>query len=989
MSRFSPIAIVGRACVLPGALSPEELGDAVMAGRDLLSSAPAGRWSVGRDDVLCAPPGTPGVPCTGDRAWSDRGGYVSGFEDRWDPTGFQVPAAELDGLDPLFLWTLHTARAALAGCRRGDGARVEAFFGNLGFPAERMSRFAEQAWLPGLVPPAALAALGVAHAGLGAVDPRNRFMMSGPAGLLTRALGLRDALALDAACASSLYAVKLACDRLHDRQVDIALAGAVNRADDLFIHVGFCALSAMSRTGQSRPFHVDADGLVPAEGAGFLALKRLEDALADGDVVHGVIRGVGLSNDGRGRNLLAPAVEGQVRAMQAAWEVAGLDPASVGLLECHATGTPVGDKVELESLAAVFGGARELALGSLKSNLGHLVTAAGVAGIIKVTEAMRRGQRPPTLHAEQPLPQLTGGAFRPVQAAEEWPGPRRAAVSAFGFGGNNAHVVLDQLPEPGWQPAPAAVRPPPAEDEDLAVVSIGAVVGAAADAASWAARLASGEGVVRAGEGRTDAVRLALPGLRFPPNDLQGALPQQLTVLAAAREALDRLGRPLPRERTSALVGMEADPEVARFGLRWRLAGWARLWGAPAAWLQPAREGVVPELNSASVVGTMPNIPANRLNAQLDVAGPSFVLAQGERSGLAALRIAARALREGELDAAVIGAVDLSCEPAHQAAARAVLPADRQALGDAAVVLVLKRRADAEAQGDPILAVIPGRAPAAVDLRLGLDPGCTSLLPGHGHAFAAAGMVHLGAAVLSLATGARPDGGSGPARAARVEVDGEVVHLLAPPAPVALPPHALATPALTLPAHWPPITLPRLSAPRPAPRPEVALPAPAGPPVQTMAPAPSLPPVLGAPAVDLRPPLQAAAPPQVAAPPQAPSTVLSATIPAPTPHLAAGSWAPAPAATPAGLVQEQVAMLRQAHERYLADQAALHDRFLQVRQHAMFALLGAGPQAGAAAVSAPPPLAVAPPPLAVAPPPLPVAPPSLAVAPPPLAPKPV
>ena len=162
-------------------------------------------------------------------------------------------------------------------------------------------------------------------------------------------------MALDAACASSLYAIKLACDRLHDGNADLMLAGAVNAADDLCIHLGFSALNALSRTGQSRPFNANADGLVPAEGCGFVVLKRLSDAEANGDTIHGVLRGVGLSNDGRGRGMLVPSSGGQARAMSSALEMSGLAPGDISLLECHATGTRVGDGVEIESTAAVYG----------------------------------------------------------------------------------------------------------------------------------------------------------------------------------------------------------------------------------------------------------------------------------------------------------------------------------------------------------------------------------------------------------------------------------------------------------------------------------------------------------------------------------------------------------------------------------------------------------------------------------------------------------
>ncbi len=432
--RFSPIAIVGHACVLPGALDPTELITAVLEARDLLGQVPAGRWELAPERALVVPGGS-----SADRAYSDRGGYVTGFEGRFDATGFALSPAELAGLDPLFLWVLHTAREALRGANvAGDSqARTGAIFGNLSFPSDSLSRYAEQQHFPELT-----AAVGRAP-----VDPRNRFMSGLPAQVLAQALTLGgDCFALDAACASSLYAIKLACDALHDGRADRMLAGAVNRADDLFIHVGFTALGAQSPTGRSRPFHAEADGLVPGEGAGFVVLERLEDALANGRNILGVIRGAGLSNDGRGRGMLAPSAEGQVRAMRTAYEGAGIDPRSVQYVECHATGTKVGDATEIASMSEVFAGATQVRLGSLKANTGHLITVAGVAGVIKVVEAMRRGELPPTPHVDKPHPALAGTPFRVLPRREPWhaEGPRLAGVSAFGFGGNNAHVIVEE-----------------------------------------------------------------------------------------------------------------------------------------------------------------------------------------------------------------------------------------------------------------------------------------------------------------------------------------------------------------------------------------------------------------------------------------------------------------------------------------------------------------------------------------------------------------
>lgn len=739
---FAPIAIVGRSCVLPGALDPSSLYELVAAGRDLVGPAPEGRWGLGKAEILRDPRGP--AP---DGAWSDRGGYVTGFEEVWDPDGFGIGARELEGLDPLALWVLHTAREALrdSGDGRDGGAprpRTGAVLGNLGFPSEGLAAFARSVWS------------GNGSAGEGAgVDPRNRFMSGGTAALLRRALGLgAGAFCLDAACASSLYAIKLACDRLHDGEADVMLAGAVQRADDLFLHVGFTALGALSRSGRSRPFHREADGLVPAEGAAFVVLKRLADARRDGDVIHGVVRGVGLSNDGRGKGLLVPSEEGQERAIRAAYEMAGLGPEQVSLLEAHATGTPIGDAAEIRSTGAVFAGLEGVPLGSLKSNLGHLITVAGLAGLLKVLGAMKAGQRPPTLHAGEPTDALRGSPFRLVERLEPWPsdGPRVAAVSAFGFGGNDAHLVVsEEGPEIDAAAAPRGVRPA------LAVVGLGCAVAGAPDRPRFAEALFSAASLLDGkGEGSLGPVELDLEGVRFPPRDLEQTLPQQLATLRAAREALDGVA-PLPRERTGVFVGMEPDPEVARWGTRWRLAEAAREAGASAEWLKEARDAVVPVLEAAAVVGTMPNVPANRLSSQLDLGGYGFSVQAGEASGTTALALAARALRAGELNAALVGAVDLSCESVHRSAVAALCGGAASPPGDAAVVLVVKRLEDAERDGERVLALI-GDAETEADggkrgPRLELDGEASpDLAARFGHAHAASDLVHVAAAALSL-----------------------------------------------------------------------------------------------------------------------------------------------------------------------------------------------------------------------------------------------
>jgi acyl transferase domain-containing protein len=651
MPAAEPIAVIGRGCVLPGALTPATLCRNV---RDGVSS------------VATADPATGDLPL--ERQPTHRvGGFVRGFETVFDPEGFLRPANEITGLDEVFRWVLHTGREALRECGSADRflPRAGLVLGNLSYPSLGAVHWASHVWLPGRPAP----------------DPRNRFFSGLPAHFAASALGLGlGSFALDAACASSLYAIKFACDRLWSRSADLMLAGGVSHADALLLHNGFRALSAFSPTGRSRPFHRDADGLVPAEGAGMVALMRLTDARAANFPVLAVIRGVGLSNDGAAGGLLSPSGEGQERAMRQAYAAAGIDPSTVSLVECHATGTPVGDATECRSMARVFADRVDLPIGSVKSNLGHPLTAAGMAGLLKVIGAMETATLPPTLHAGEPMDALRGTMLRLVGKPEPWRGPRRAAVNAFGFGGANAHLIVDPGDDTTGAAVPAPIVASSGSRDEIAVVALSVRAGDGADTHAFQRCVLEGT----PDDGPRRAVAIDPRELRFPPADLSEALAQQVLMLDVAREAA--AGCVLPRERTAVVVGMGGDLESARHGVSWRF-------------------GPVPEpLSAARVTGTMPNIVANRICVQLDLGGPGFTVSAEESSGLVALDLGVRALREGECDAALVGAVDLSHEPAHCAAAAALGLPGRP--GDAAVAVVLKRLADARRDGDPVLAVV-------------------------------------------------------------------------------------------------------------------------------------------------------------------------------------------------------------------------------------------------------------------------------------------
>ncbi len=773
MPRFEPIAIIGRACLLPGANSPAHLWETVRSTRVALGQAPKGYWRVDPELVRA-----PAETAAEDRTYCDRGGYVEGFDSRFDASGFALPAEHITGLDPLCQWSLHVCREALRDAEllasAGEArlaARTGVILGNLSYPSQSLSRFAEVVWLD-RQPEPFFRERGAKIAGVERPRGDNRFMSGLPALLAARALALGGpAFCLDAACASALYAIRLAADALARGDADVMIAGGLNRADDLFIHVGFCALAAMSRSGRSRPFHAEADGLVPAEGAAAVALCRLDDAVAQRLPIHGVLRGVGLSNDGGDKGLLVPAESGQRRAMEAAFAASGLSPAQVQLIEAHATGTPVGDVVEVRSTDAVYRATERddpLALGALKANLGHSITVSGAAGLLKVLGAFEHQELPPTPSIESPLPALAEANLvlrhepRPWDAPRDGE-PRRAAVSSFGFGGNNAHLLVEEYRASTAQVAVPAVDRA-RRREPIVISDLEALVGDGRDTDDLRRALFDDPQSVSP---RGSEIELPLTGLRFSPADLDQTLAQQLTLLRAALALNER--HELPRE-TGVLIGMQADAEVGRYGTRWRLDDWARRWGAERgveldqSWLGRAKDQVGALRKAAGVIGAMPNIPANRLCAQLDLRGPSFTVSAEEGSGLAALSLAIESLRSGEVDCALVGAVDLCAEPVHQAAAREVFGEDdpRAEGGDAAVLLRVEPLSAARAAGRAVLAVIddaPGEEAPSLTLRA--DEAHALLGGRFGQPHAAAGLLQVAAATLCCAHRSRPASADG------------------------------------------------------------------------------------------------------------------------------------------------------------------------------------------------------------------------------------
>jgi len=451
--------------VLPGAGSLEDYWHNLVNGVDAITEAPPHRVEPEFYD-----------PEQGDRPnrlYCRRGGFVDEFA-YFEPVTYGVMPASVHETEPEQLIALRVAAAAIEDAggadRLPDRDRIGVILGRLGQSSMAHMRFysrvrlADQMcnFLRELIPAVTEDQLDRVHEkinkNLGPHHPESviGLMPNLTASRIANRLNLRGpAYTIDAACASSLIAVDHGIAELASGRLDAVLVGGVHHNHDGAFWSVFNQLRALSRRQEIRPFDALADGLLIGEGTGVVMLKRLPDAVRDGDRIHAVIRGTGTSSDGRSASLVNPETSGQVVAVRRAWAAAGLDPAapdSLGLLEAHGTATPVGDAAELATMAEVFGprrGDSPPVIGSVKSMIGHSMPAAGVAGLVKAVLAVSRKMLLPTLHCDNPRPELAGTRFMPIAVARPWngSGPRRAAVNAFGFGGINAHVIVEEAPD--------------------------------------------------------------------------------------------------------------------------------------------------------------------------------------------------------------------------------------------------------------------------------------------------------------------------------------------------------------------------------------------------------------------------------------------------------------------------------------------------------------------------------------------------------------
>lgn len=756
------VAIVGMGGVFPGARDLDEFWSNIAAGRDASREVPENRWSLSAEAAFDPRPARP------DKVYSTRGCFVE--EEDVFPAQVPIDPTLLGSLDPLFRLTLRAGIDAWRSAKTNaiDPGRASVILGNIVLPTVSVSRFAEEIqlepFLRELFPENRPARKRT-------IEPLNRYVAGLPAGLLASALGLGGGtFTLDAACASSLHAVKLAADALLGRRADVVLTGGVSRPDPLYTQMGFSQLRALSPSGRCAPFDARGDGLVVGEGAAIFTLKRLSDALRDGDRIHATLVGFGLSNDVEG-NLLQPSSEGQLRALRQAYRRSGWSPSDVELIECHGTGTPVGDRVEIASLKELWKdspGSERCVIGSVKSNVGHLLTGAGGAGLMKVLLALRHRVLPPTANFETPAPDLDlpSSPFEVLKKTRPWeprtPGdPRRAAINAFGFGGINAHVLVEEwLGEEETRVARKQSAPvlevPVHKPDPIAIVGIDARFGAFKDLRAFQECVLGGEvsppaelgprwrggtpddmdgnGTSLVGHAVDDIV-LEAGKYRIPPREMEEMLPQQALMLESAAAALEDAGkRSGDRDglrRAGVFIGLGLDLETTQFHCRWSMANHARQWAdtlglslAPEeldAWTESLKDASGPALTANRTMGALGGIVASRIAREFRVGGPSFTIANEDCSGLRALEVAVRALQQSEIDLAIVGAVDLAADlravvgtDRHRPYSRgeSSSPSDRTSdgplVGEGAAAVVLMRLEDARRERADIRAVIRG-----------------------------------------------------------------------------------------------------------------------------------------------------------------------------------------------------------------------------------------------------------------------------------------
>ncbi|MCZ6688246.1 MAG: beta-ketoacyl synthase N-terminal-like domain-containing protein, partial [Planctomycetota bacterium] len=455
-----PLAIIGIGCLFPKANSLDAYWSNIKNRVDAITDVPETHWRP--EDYYDRDPAAP------DRTYVRRGGFLTPVD--FDPMSFGIPPKAIEATDTSQLLGVYVARQTLEDAGYGSGrafdrSRVSVVLGvtgalelviplgaRLGHPIWR--RALAESGIEGSVADDIVKRISAGYVPW-QEDSFPGLLGNVVAGRIANRLDLGGTnCVVDAACASSLSALHLASLELAAGRCDMAICGGVDSFNDIFMFMCFSKTHTLSATGSAKPFDQDADGTIIGEGVGMVAIRRLDDAIADGDHIYAVVRGIGASSDGKGNAVYAPSAEGQMRALRDGYRIAGITPDTIELVEAHGTGTSVGDGVEHAALSQVYRATRRngrwCALGSVKSQIGHTKAASGAAGLIKAVLSLKHKVLPPTINVNRPLPAIASDSSpfylniekRPWVARPDY--PRRAAVSSFGFGGSNFHCVLEE-----------------------------------------------------------------------------------------------------------------------------------------------------------------------------------------------------------------------------------------------------------------------------------------------------------------------------------------------------------------------------------------------------------------------------------------------------------------------------------------------------------------------------------------------------------------
>ena len=707
------IAVVGIANLFPGSSAPEEFWQQLLKKQDCRSKATIEQMGVDPDKYT-------GKKGDTDKFYCVHGGYIRDFD--FDASAFvagksnngnNLTTEYLNQLDDLNQWALYVTQQALtdAGYWGSDKlANCGVILGNLSFPTKSSNHLFMPLYhqvVDGALKEVLNKDFQLSHfsdTGIAKNDIHadNALVAGYPAALLAKAAGLGGThFALDAACASSCYSVKLACDYLHTGKADMMLAGAVSGSDPMFVNMGFSIFQAYPANNIHAPFDKNSQGLFAGEGAGMMVLKRHSDAVRDGDKIHAIIKGGALSNDGKGEFVLSPNTKGQVLVYERAYDDAGVDPRDVDYIECHATGTPKGDNVELGSMDTFFSrfprdNGKKPLLGSVKSNLGHLLTAAGMPGMTKAIWALNEAKIPATINLNEPLSSKNGyltGAQMPTDTID-WPQensskPRTAGVSVFGFGGSNAHLVLQQ-PSQTLEPVTSNAK----AREPLAIIGMDAHFGGAKDLSSFAALVNSEgntfrdlptkrwKGIERNSEvmnvlslskapkgGYVEDFDIDFLRFKVPPNEQDCLIPQQLMMMKVADNAAKDAGLK-EGSNVAVLVAMGLELELHQYRGRVNLStqieesllqqGVTLSDEQRTTLTNIAKDGVAFAAQLNQYTSFIGNIMASRISALWDFSGPAITLSAEENSVYRCVELAENLFQTSDIDAVIIASVDLA-----------------------------------------------------------------------------------------------------------------------------------------------------------------------------------------------------------------------------------------------------------------------------------------------------------------------------------------